>query len=160
MDMGGPMGGPGGLPPGGPMGGPGGSPESELAAALGGPGGAPPLTEETEDSDSIVTEKHGEHADDWVRPSQKGEKDATDYPFGEDPLGDKENHAKTRPGRAIRHVFQGGSPLALESVLKSRLITSLKTYLDKAGPEKKELIREAQEDHRPSMLDESNIIDE
>jgi hypothetical protein len=108
----------------------------------------------------MVTEKHGEHAEDWVRPSQKGEKKATDYPFGEDPLGDKENNEKPRPGREIRHIFQGGSPLTLESMLKSRLITSLKTYLDKAGPEKKELIREAEATHRKSILDESNIIDE
>jgi len=161
MDMGGPpMGGLGGMPDMGGPGGPGGGPEAELASALGGPSGGPPLTEETEDSGSMVTEKHGEHAEDWVRPSQKGEKKATDYPFGEDPLGDKENNEKPRPGREIRHIFQGGSPLTLESMLKSRLITSLKTYLDKAGPEKKELIREAEATHRKSILDESNIIDE
>lgn len=157
MDLGGP-GGPGGIPD---MGGPGG-PEGELASALGGPGGpegGPPLTETTEES-GVVTEKHGEHAEDWVRPSQKGEKKASDYPFGEDPLGDKENNSKPRPGREIRHVFAKGSPLALETVLKGRLITSLKNYLKKAGPEKKELIKEAQEEHRKSMLDESNILEE
>lgn len=168
--------------PGGPegelsgLGGPGGSAggaEAELASALsepGGPGGGlPPLKEETEETGSIVTEKQGEHAEDWVRPSQKGVKDAKKYPFGEDPLGNKENHSKPRPGNEITHKWKGGSPLSRESVEKDKklktvkesgMIKGLKSFLDTKKTEKKELIKESKDEGRKSILDESNIIDE
>jgi hypothetical protein len=145
-----------GLPGGGgPEGGPGGG--GMGAGPMGGPGGELPPLEESE----IVAEKHGEHADDYVRPSQKGVKDARrDYPFGEDPLGNKENNAKTRPGRELTHVWANKSPLSLESVKGSGLIKSLQTYLDKTKPEKKELIKESQESGSKSLLDESNILEQ
>lgn len=150
-DMGGP-GGPGDL-------GGGGSPEADLGLPSGGEGGGPeglpPLEEET-----VVTEKHGEHADDYKRPSQKGVKKATDYRFGEDPLGDKENNAKVRPGRELTHVWKNNSPLSLESVKGSSLIKTLQSYLDKTKKEKKELIKESEDSGTKSLLDETNILGE
>jgi len=145
----------------------GGSPEADLGLP-GGPGGGmgggteglPGLEEATEDSGSIVTEKQGEHAADYVRPSQKGVKKASDYSFGEDPLGNKENNEKPRPGRAITHVWKNNSPLSLESFKGSGLLKNLQTYLDKTKTEKKELIREAQENGNKSLLDEDGILEE
>jgi hypothetical protein len=167
-DLGG-MGGPGGIPelPGseGGLGGPGGG----LGGPPGGPGGLPPLEEAQQKGETNhvkwqqmgeepVEEGHGEHADDWVRPSQKGEKDATKYPFGEDPLGNKENNEKPRPGRELTHKFKNDSPLSLEYILKNPILKNLQSYLDKTKSEKRELIKESE--NNKSLLDESNIIDE
>jgi len=112
-----------------------------------------------------VNEKHGEHAEDYVRPSQAGNKVARrDYRFGEDPRGDKENDAKTRPGRALTHKWQNDSPLSLESLKRKNdmggVLKSLKTYLDKTKPEKKELIKEALASGSKSLLDEANILEQ
>jgi hypothetical protein len=160
---GGPGGDSGGPPDLGGGGGPmdlggGGSPEDDLGlpgGGGGGPEGLPPLEEKTE-----ITEKHGEHADDYVRPSQKGDKKATDYPFGEDPLGDLENKAKPRPGRELTHTWKNDSPLHLESKRGSGLLKSLQSYLDKTKKEKKELIKEAELAGTKSLLDEANILGE
>jgi hypothetical protein len=149
--------------PGGARGGPtdlggGGSPEGDLGlpgGESGGPEGLPPLEEKTN-----VTEKHGEHADGYVRPSQKGNKKATDYPFGEDPRGDLENKAKTRSGRELTHTWKNDSPLHLESKRGGGLLKNLQGFLDKTKKEKKELIKEAESTGRKSMLDETNILGE
>jgi hypothetical protein len=167
--VGGGMGGPGdfgGIGGGPPLGGPG---------DLNSPGGLPPttgaelppppLTEDLEDSGSIVTsidsvdEGHGEHAKDWVRPSQKGVKDARmDYPFGEDPMGDKENKAKVRPGREISHKFANNSPLSLETMKKGPILKSLDEFLKSVENNKKGLLAESPK--TKSILDETNIIDD
>lgn len=123
-------------------------------------GGLPPIKEETEDSGSIVTEKQGEHADDYVRPSQAGNKKATDYSFGEDPLGNMANNEKTRPGSVLTHKWKDNSPLSLESKKASGVLKSLKTYLDKSKLEKIELLKESKLVGKKSLLDESNIIGE
>jgi hypothetical protein len=154
----------------------GGSAAAELGAAVQGnePGG--PIKEADiskakelhskwkalEQRDAALSEEQGEHADDYVRPSQAGKKDArADYPFGEDPRGDKENNSKPRPGRAITHKFQSHSPLTLEGIKGSKLIKDLQNYLDnKAQTEKKELIKESESTGSRSIMDESNIIDE
>ena len=130
-----------------PAGGPG-------AETGGEPEGLPPL-EETVD-EPIISEKHGEHAEDYERPSQAGVKKASSYPFGEDPLGNKENNEKPRSGSKITHKFKSTSPLSLESK-GNNMIKSLQAYLDKSKNEKKELINES---NNKSMLDEDNIIDE
>lgn len=159
---------PGGMgePPdiGGDMGSPGepdvgGSPdsgESELAGAL--------------------KEIHGEPADDYVRPSQKGEKDASDYPFGEDPLGDKENSEKPRKKSNLVHHWAGGSPFQLGSIdeklkrtlkpgvietLVDPIINSLDVFLSKTN---KTILAESVEKNKESgssntFLDEKNILD-
>ncbi len=86
------------------------------------------------------------------RPSQAGEKDAHDYPFGEDPLGNLENNREVRKKNLITHKFKHNSPLGYESVGTfglSKLGDFLKSNV------KKELISE---NTSKSMLDEDNII--
>lgn len=87
----------------------------------------------------------------YVRPSQKGEKKASDYPFGEDPLGSLEN-ANSRKARKnqIGHKYKGDSPLGFESINFGKLSTFLNE------DPKKELILDVK--HQKSMLDESNIL--
>jgi len=141
---------------GGGAGGPEAGPEKELTAALGEPSGPP--AGELKEVDSIE-EKHGEHAKNWKRPSQKGEKNARDYPFGEDPLGSLENNADYSTERNPNHKYKNDSPLSLESISRSPLIKSLKGYLD--AHESKKILREQKKDITvPSLLDESNIIEE
>ena len=87
----------------------------------------------------------------YVRPSQKGKKNASDYPFGEDPLGSLEN-ANSRKARKnqIGHKYKGDSPLGFESINFGKLSTFLNE------DPKKELILDVK--HQKSMLDESNIL--
>jgi hypothetical protein len=125
------------------------------------PEGLPPMNEtETPPEPVLSTEAHGEHADDYVRPSQKGVKKASDYRFGEDPLGNKENNAKPRPGRELVHKYKNDSPLTLEHMKGSKLIKDLQMYLDKTKVEKKALLQESKDAGHKSILDESNIIGE
>lgn len=178
------LGGPGGLPDlgdagdlpdlgGGDLGGP----------ALGGPGapgGLPPLQEAKIKADvnyvkwkqmnrppakktnNDLEEGHGEHAEDYERPSQAGEHDARkQHPFGEDPLGNLENNRVARKGSdSLTPKWAKNSPLSLETLQKSSLIKNLTSYLDKSRSEKKELIKEANQTGSKSILDESNIIGE
>jgi hypothetical protein len=170
------LGGPGGgLPELGPAGG-------ELPGLGGGPGGGlPPLQEakiqgdanhakweqmvndvsESETTGSIE-EEHGEHAEDYERPSQEGEHDARkQHPFGEDPLGNLENKRKQRPSStSLTPKWANNSPLSLETLQRSSMIKNLTSYLDKSRAEKKELIKEAKVTGSKSILDESNIIGE
>ena len=55
---------------------------------------------------------------DYVRPERDrvGEKDASDYPFGEDPIGKSGNRPSETRSDPIRHAFRGGSPLALTEI--------------------------------------------
>jgi len=85
----------------------------------------------------------------YVRPSQKGKKNARDYPFGEDPLGRLENRADYRKN-PIRHKFKNNSPLGFESIN----LSSLSSHLNRNV--KTELITES--GNTKSMLDETNII--
>jgi hypothetical protein len=173
---GGPPGGPEGGP-GGP-GGPGGGPEEELAAALGGPEGGPsggPLQEVINKAmkrhaqwlimeGKPITEEHGEHAEDWERPSQAGEHDAREqHPFGEDPLGKLRSVSNKERNSPLTGKFKNGSPLSVDEIKKEnmkydKLIISLQAYLEKnSNLEKKELIKESDS---KSILDESNILEE
>jgi hypothetical protein len=92
------------------------------------------------------------------RKSQAGNKDARDYPFGEDPLGRLANNEKSRTD-PIRHRFSKGSPLARES----KNVPLFKHFyeLDKNNV-KKSLINEnkATGKDKKSLLDESNILDQ
>jgi hypothetical protein len=170
-------GGGGGLPD---LGGGGGLPDlggPDLGGGPGGPGGLPPLQEAVQKGninyekwkqmnrphtpDKSVDEGQGEHADDYKRPSQEGEKNARrDYRFGEDPLGDKENNEQPRKGSVITPRWAKNSPLSLETLQRSNMIKNLSSYLDKSKSEKKELIQEAKMTGSKSILDEGNIIDE
>ena len=112
---------------------------------------APPLTERSK------------------RPSQAGEKDARKYPFGEDPLGNMENTAKTR-SNPIGHKYQNNSPLSLESVspnsAKHELnLVMLKDYLADSNVKSTNILLETDSNideltkTKKSILDESNIIE-
>jgi hypothetical protein len=104
---------------------------------------------------------------------QSGEHKASDHPFGEDPLGDQELHAKPKKrseGKkksAITHNFAGGTPLAMkEGQRKSpkpdqALMSSLSKFNSATRSDiKKELLAEAQTTgSKKSMLDESNILE-
>ena len=169
-------GGPGGLPD---LGGPGGGDIPDLGAppgGPGGPGGLPPLQEATvkgkvnhikwkqmteAPSTGSLDEEHGEHAEDYERPSQKGEHDArAQHPFGEDPLGNIENNRTPHKGHdSLTPKWAKNSPLSLETMERGSLIQSLSSYL-KSKSEKKELIKESADTGKPSLLDERNIIEE
>jgi len=83
----------------------------------------------------------------YERPSQKGKKKASDYPFGEDILGSLEN--KRKVNNTVGHKFKNDSPLSLE-----RFDSYLKDYKS----ENKELLKEFKSQNKPSYLDESNIL--
>ena len=99
------LGGGGGLPDLG-----GGGPLPELGPAGGTAGGLPPLQEakvqgdvnhvkwnQMNDNTGSIDEEHGEHAEDYERPSQEGEHDAREqHRFGEDPLGEFRKQEKTK----------------------------------------------------------------
>lgn len=106
-----------------------------------------------------VDEGHGEHADDYERPPQDGEKHATDYPFGENPDGMGINNEKPRKGSVITPKWAKNSPLSLETLQRSSMIKNLTSYLDKSKFERKQLIRELKLTGSKSILDEGNIID-
>lgn len=119
-----------------------------------------PSSKKTSDFD--LDEGHGEHADDYERPSQEGEHDARrQHPFGEDPLGNLENNRVARKGSdSLTPRWAKNSPLSLETLQKSNMIRNLSSYLDKSRGEKKELIKESHQTGSKSILDESNIIGE
>lgn len=166
-------GGPGGLPD---LGGPGGPPD------LGGPPGGGPLAEAATKgttnhekwkqmnrppykTTSGLDEGHGEHADDYERPSQEGEKDASQYPFGEDPTGRLENNREPRKTtKSLTPVTKPANQLLKIDERKkgqrNDMVRNLKAYLDKSRQEKKELISESGVSGSRSLLDESNIIGE
>ena len=167
------------------LGGPGGGELPDLGGGPGGPGGGLPPLQEAElkkakvlgdvnyqkwkqmnrpssKKTSGLDEVHGEHAEDYERPSQEGEKNARrDYPFGEDPLGNGINNEKPRAStKGITPKWAKNSPLSLETLQRSDFIKNLTSYLDKSKSEKKELIKEAAATGSKSILDEGNIIDE
>ena len=76
---------------------------------------------------------------------QTGRKDATKYPFGEDPLGTLENNR--RSDLSVSHKYKNGSPLSLESI---KGLTDLLKTLDQ---EKESLM----EGNKNSFMDEQNI---
>jgi len=166
----------GGLPGGG--GGPGGPPGDEEPGAEGGPeaggeegGPGEPVKEEkvvekpliqyrkranwewSNSEEEKIDEKHGEPAWDYKRPSQAGEKDASDYPFGEDPLGDQENKRKSKVDRELTPRTRPESAMALE--MKS-IINKLDSYLTSSKETKKELVKESSGN---SLMDERNILE-
>jgi len=105
-----------------------------------------------------LNEKHGEHADDYVRPSQKGNKEARDYPFGEDPLGDVENNKHSKADRRLSLEGKSAKVLSYEKIMKDGLIKNLDAFLNTGSEnEQKELINESK--NTKSLLDEKNIIE-
>ena len=86
-------------------------------------GGTPPITEKKRD--------------------QTGRKDASKYPFGEDPLGTLENNRDS--DLSPTHKYKNKSPLSLESI----------SSLAKAFNSHKDILKESQ--NKPSFMDENNI---
>jgi len=105
--------------------------------------GAPPLKEKVKSE--------------YERPSQKGLKKASDYPFGEDPLGNLENNRTFKSDSSITHKYAGGSPFSLESIqVHKNDLTQLDSYLKTLKQEKQELLSE---NNKKSMMDETNIME-
>jgi hypothetical protein len=129
----------GGLPGGGP----------DLSGETGEEGGEPESEPSEEPLKEVsIAEKHGEPARDYERPSQAGLKKASDYPFGEDPLGDKENNRKSEVSRELVPRKRIESPLTLEI---KNVIKNLDSYLSSSSIIKQELL---QESTTKSILDE------
>lgn len=103
------------------------------------------------------TTKHGVHSDEYNKNrDQTGEKKATDYPRGEDVLGDQENRREFKCERGLSTRFIKESPR--EKKLDFSLINKLDNFLSSnVNNEKKDLIKESV---GGSMLDEKNIIEE
>ena len=146
---------------------------------LGGPGGGgglPPLQEAqikgntnyhkwkqmnrpSSNKTPSLDEVHGEHAEDYERDSQEGEKDASKYPFGEKILGQGINTETPRKGHdSLTPKWAKNSPLSLETLQRSNMIINLTNYLDKSRSEKRELIKEQEDIGSKSILDETNIL--
>lgn len=82
---------------------------------------------------------------------QTGRKKASNYPFGEDPLGSGENTRrsnKTTKKHPISHAYKNNSPLSFEGL-----------DLHLCGDDKKSILNEKKESSKKSFLDESNIIE-
>jgi hypothetical protein len=126
---------------GGGGGGGGGGAETGGAAEPAGGGEAPTLKEKQKP--------------DYERPSQKGLKKASDYPFGEDPTGRLENNRSIKSDMSITPKFAGGSVFSLENISKD-IVPKLDSYLKSAKQEKQELLSE---NKNKSMLDETNILE-
>ena len=125
-------------PPSDSVGGDGGKPESEEK---------PDVKKSEKDPSAVPLDEKSKKP--YVRPSQRGVKRASDYPFGEDPLGSLENNANYRKN-PIRHKYKNDSPLGFESMNLGKMSTFLNQ-----NP-KKELIRESKQ--QKSIMDESNIL--
>ena len=98
-----------------------------------------------------------EKKSDYERPSQAGIKKASDYPFGEDVLGNLENNRSFKSDMSITHKFAGGSPFSLESVgIPKDNLTQLDSYLKTLKQEKQELLSE---NSNKSLMDETNIME-
>lgn len=90
------------------------------------------------------------------RPSQKGEKHARDYSFGEDPLGNMELNAGFESARKPGHKYKNNSPLGLDESDTFKM-KSLASFLK--SNVKRELLGEVKKTTK-SLLDETNIKDE
>ena len=118
----------------------------------GGPEEAPPEEPSAGTGESPLKEKKSE----WERPSQKGLKKASDYPFGEDVTGRLEINRTSRKS-PLSHDYKGGSPFSLESVIKTDDLMKLGSYLHTLKQEKQELLSENKDKSTKSLMDESNI---
>jgi len=82
---------------------------------------------------------------------QTGRKKASNYPFGEDPLGGGENNRrsnKTTTKHPVSHAYKNNSPLSFEG---------LDMHL--CGASKKSILSQHVDLKKKSFLDESNIIE-
>ena len=119
--------------------GPGAEPGANSAPESGAEAGGAGDTETKAGAEKSTLPKLAEKRD------QTGRKDASKYPFGEDPLGTLENNR--RSDLSVSHKYKNGSPLSLESI---KGLTDLLKTLD----QEKEILREGNE---KSFMDEQNI---
>ena len=119
--------------------GPGSEPGANSAPESGAEAGGAGDTETKAGAEKSTPPKLAEKRD------QTGRKDASKYPFGEDPLGTLENNR--RSDLSVSHKYKNGSPLSLESI---KGLTDLLKTLD----QEKEILREGNE---KSFMDEQNI---
>jgi len=108
----------------------------------GGEEGLPPLEEETRKDRERGNRDQTGNKEKYTSNHEKN--------FGEDPLGSKENHEKSKSDRSIRHNYRG-SALSLDEDLKN-IKTALQKRYNKTS---KKIISEEK-----SMMDEDNIISE
>ena len=101
----------------------------------------PPGENKSSDKESKPSEPPAKLAE----RDQTGRKDASKYPFGEDPLGGLENNRKS--DLSVTHKYKNKSPLSLES------LKGLSDMLNTVEDEKK-ILREGDE---KSYMDEINI---
>jgi hypothetical protein len=119
--------------------GPGSEPGANSAPESGAEAGGAGDTETKAGAEKSTPPKLAEKRD------QTGRKDASKYPFGEDPFGTLENNR--RSDLSVSHKYKNGSPLSLESI---KGLTDLLKTLD----QEKEILREGNE---KSFMDEQNI---
>jgi len=100
-----------------------------------------PTEEKPADKESTPSESPPKLAE----RDQTGRKDASKYPYGEDPLGSLENNRKS--DLSITHKYKNKSPLSLES------LKGLSDMLNTVDDEKK-ILREGDE---KSYMDEINV---
>ena len=132
------------------------NPEGGTESTGGGGGGGASETGGTEAGGEAGAPTLKEKAKpDYERPSQKGLKKASDYPFGEDPTGRLENNRSIKSDMSITPKFAGGSVFSLESISKG-LVPKLDNYLKSLKQEKQELLSE---NNNKSMMDETNILE-
>ena len=91
---------------------------------------------------------------DYERPSQKGQKKSSDYPFGEDVTGRLEMNRDFKSDRSPTHKYAGGSVFSLENISKE--LVSLDSFLKTYKQEKETLLSE---NKQKSIMDESNILE-
>jgi len=117
------------------------------------PGGIEPDAEATPEGGDESGKETGADAGDKTstlpklseKRDQTGRKDASKYPFGEDPLGTLENNR--RSDLSVSHKYKNGSPLSVES------IKGLADLLKTLEQEKESLM----EGNKNSFMDEQNI---
>jgi hypothetical protein len=114
--------------------------ETAAGGDTGGSTDAPPLKEKVKSE--------------YERPSQKGQKKAENYPFGEDPTGRLEMNRDFKSDRSPTHKYAGGSVFSLENISKG--LTNLDLYLKTTKQEKQELLSE---NKNKSIMDETNILE-
>lgn len=98
-----------------------------------------------------------EKKSEYERPSQAGIKKASDYPFGEDVLGNLENNRSFKSDMGLTHKSAGGSSFSLESVgIQKNNLVKFDGYLKTLKQEKQELLSE---NNKKSLMDETNIME-
>jgi hypothetical protein len=128
--------------------------EGETTATGGGTTGGETAAAGEKDASTEAPPLKEKAKSDYERPSQKGQKKAENYPFGEDPTGRLEMNRDFKSDRSPTHKYAGGSVFSLENISKE--LTNLDLYLKTTKQEKQELLSE---NKNKSIMDETNILE-